>query len=113
MVISRLQSVSGEIETDIEVMRAEGDICYVTLFLELAAEDVPSQRGGWRPSTPDHLPLNVTVGNNILVTLVSERSHQQDTLGIPPRSKRRSLLNLARECFTFHICGDRYGAAPY
>lgn len=35
LVISRLQSVSGKIEMNIEVMRAEGDICYVTLFLVL------------------------------------------------------------------------------
>ncbi|KAM7394271.1 hypothetical protein PAMP_021084 [Pampus punctatissimus] len=42
----------------------------------MAAEDVPSRRGGWRLLTPDHLPLKVTVGNNISVTFSAEFSHQ-------------------------------------
>ncbi|KAA8594811.1 hypothetical protein FQN60_011946, partial [Etheostoma spectabile] len=63
------------------------------LKVGVAAEDVPSHRGGWRLLTPDHLPLNVTEGNNISVTLSPECSHHQDILRIPYRPQ---LLNQAQ-----------------
>lgn len=118
LVISRLQSVSGEIEMNIEVMRAEGDICYVTLFLVLCGCRgcaKPERRveavDPWPPSSQCYSRKQHISHPGLWAFPPARRT--RNSTEKQASAHRRSLLNLARKCFTFHICGDRCGAAPY
>lgn len=82
---------------------------------------MPSHRVGRRLLTPDHLPLKVTVGNNISISFTAELSHQHDLLRVSWRILccgawyRPWLSDLASGCFqrgVMHM-GDREGSSLY